>query len=585
MLILWQKNIHNLRSVKITNKKTFCYNWRIRLRDLMMFYKFRLYHIVIVSIVSAILFSMGFYVTHLYEIEKKRLHDEMLSNVQMTLNSLQKSILHFIEAYEVQEYEMVIANEMRHKDFSAIVVNGLNLANILGESSHYRGKIQQINAKIEDFDPKNPTHRQLLLDAYFSKQTTITIENKAIATITIYATDFYIHQALRIFLTESIIAILLFSALIAGILFVLLAYFVIKPLNQIIMQLIHRDDHNAISPYKIEENSIYEFSALSQAIHDYIKREKEYHTALRLEQEIFRIAIEGIQDGVWDWNLVSNTVFFSRQWKEMLGYREDEIGNHFEEWSKRIHPDDLKSTMKLLQSHLDGETQRYESKYRLQHKDGSWKWIFARSKALFDENKKALRVIGVLMDISRQVAHEKALDYSAKHDPLTALPNRLFFEELLEKMLIDVFKNNTKVALFYLDLDGFKEINDTYGHNIGDEVLIKSSQRMSYALRYGDIIARLGGDEFVIAIGNVISKEDIIIVLKQLLKDINEPIFIEKIHSTVRISVSIGVSLCSEKKKIDTAALLRQADQAMYSAKNSGKNQYQFSPSFDSALF
>lgn len=293
------------------------------------------------------------------------------------------------------------------------------------------------------------------------------------------------------------------------------------------------------------------------------------------EKNRFFLAIEGSKDGLWDWNIETNELFFSERFEVMLGYDIGDLSKTFDDWFGLLHPDDKEQASKNVQEYLDTKGKgNYENTFRLRMKDSSWKWIFSRGKAQFDEDGKALRFVGFNTDITEQKESQNKLDYIAKHDSLTNLPNRFLLSELLRYSMSTMKRNNKKLALLFIDLDGFKEVNDTLGHEAGDEVLITIASRMKKAVRASDIVARLGGDEFVIVITDLNKKEDVVPLIQQLLSDI--ALSIKYNENTMNVSASIGVSMYPQITDIGNELLLRQADQAMYSAKTSGKNQYKF---------
>ncbi|MEQ9669686.1 PAS domain S-box protein [Coleofasciculus sp. G2-EDA-02] len=147
---------------------------------------------------------------------------------------------------------------------------------------------------------------------------------------------------------------------------------------------------------------------------------KQAEEALRVSQERWHLALRGNNDGIWDWNVKTNQVFLSPRWKEMLGYEDDEIANHVDEWSKRVHPDDLEWVMGLIQDHFDQKTPYYSSEHRLLCKDGSYKWILDRGQALWDESGTVVRMVGSHTDISDRKAAEAALQYQLDFDQLVA---------------------------------------------------------------------------------------------------------------------------------------------------------------------
>ncbi len=141
---------------------------------------------------------------------------------------------------------------------------------------------------------------------------------------------------------------------------------------------------------------------------------QQIQSALRASEDRWQLALRGNNDGIWDWNIQSNTVFFSARWKEMLGYTEDEITNHFEEWSKQVHPDDLNWVTEALQDHLAGKTQFYRTEHRIRCKDGKYKWILARGQALWDEAGNPIRMVGSHTDITPAKQMEEALRQQAE---------------------------------------------------------------------------------------------------------------------------------------------------------------------------
>ncbi|QFR48281.1 EAL domain-containing protein [Sulfurimonas lithotrophica] len=182
--------------------------------------------------------------------------------------------------------------------------------------------------------------------------------------------------------------------------------------------------------------------------------------------------------------------------------------------------------------------------------------------------------------------HNKELDYTAKHDMLTDLPNRFLFNELIQKLLYKTKEDNTHLALLYIDLDGFKDINDKHGHEAGDLVLIKISQKIKTLLNKEDFVARLGGDEFVVALANLDNTKNIMLHLNRFLEVLKQNIPNPKDASQIStITSSIGVTFYPQQNEIGPEALLRQAAQAMYDAKKLGKNQYHiFNLDIDSSI-
>ncbi|MCX6075350.1 MAG: EAL domain-containing protein [Campylobacterales bacterium] len=304
-----------------------------------------------------------------------------------------------------------------------------------------------------------------------------------------------------------------------------------------------------------------------------IKRSKKLETSLQEERNRFALAIEGTQDGLWDWNLQTDDFLLSERFETMLGYTKGELSKNIETWLKLLHPDDKEQALKIVQEYIDTKGKgTYENHFRLRAKDGSWRSILGRGKAQFSADGTPLQFVGFNSDISHQLEFQEKLSHTAKHDSLTNLPNRFLLSELLTHAMHSVKRNNQFLALFFIDLDGFKEINDTYGHEAGDEVLSVLAQRMSQLVREGDIVSRLGGDEFVIVATELKNSNEVTPLLHRLLSDLSSNILYNE--NSMHVSASIGVSFYPQRDDIGNEALLRQADQAMYHAKLLGKNQF-----------
>lgn len=180
--------------------------------------------------------------------------------------------------------------------------------------------------------------------------------------------------------------------------------------------------------------------------------------------------------------------------------------------------------------------------------------------------------VALFSDISTIKEHEQKLQKLAYFDSLTALPNRRLFSDRLQQAMIQAHRRTQPLAVIYLDLDGFKSINDTYGHNIGDQLLITLSTRMKNALREGDTLARIGGDEFVAILVDLADTTESEPIVSRLLLAASEPVQLDEL--TLQVSASLGITFYPQIEETDADQLMRQADQAMYQAKTSGKNRF-----------
>ena len=447
-------------------------------------------------------------------------------------------------------------------------------------------------------------------------------------------------------------------------------------------------------------------------------REEQYqreheHEMQRLIDQRWRLALEGAGDAIWDWNLETGDLLYSKGYAGMLGYTEGELGHSARAIGRRIHPDDKAAALTNMRAFLSGETrEKFVSEQRMLCRDGSYKWILCRGSItrrspeskplrmlgthvditdrklaeealhlsrqelanerglfqtildnaplgiwmlgldgrlqfvnngfclatgigeqrflnaehysdvlpptmaancvasdqasfaqdaphvshewlpfadgrehlveitkvrLLNQNGSVRGLIGLAVDITESKEHEKQLEHIAHFDALTGVPNRVLLADRLSQALARTKREGKLMAVCYLDLDGFKPVNDSYGHDVGDKVLIEITRRIKETIREDDTVARLGGDEFVVLLVGLQMPEECSGSLNRLLAAIHKPI---EIHGKLlHISASIGVALYPEDEQ-DPDTLLRHADQAMYLAKQAGKNRYHL---FDAA--
>ena len=426
----------------------------------------------------------------------------------------------------------------------------------------------------------------------------------------------------------------------------------------------------------------------------YTQKLEDRNKELKELEERMELALIGSNDGLWDWNLVDNSVYLSSRWKEMLGFDGSRSLNKFTNWEERIHPDDVARVAADIQDNIDGKTEFYENVHRLKHKDGHWVWILDRGKTHYDEDGKPIRMIGTHTDITQEKemqlryahqaqiieqvhdsvvsitlygiitswnvgselllgykAHEMIgkhissiylekdhkllkegmdtaikdekfsgevhlvkksnkilpaeltltllkdakgeavgiicyaqditerkiaqakLRHQAHYDSLTDLPNRILFNDRLKQGIKKAKRNGLSLALLFIDLDRFKHINDSLGHDVGDLVLKSVTSRLKSQLRKGDTLARLGGDEFIIIMEDLEKEKDASLLAQKILNVLQEPIHIDT--HTLYVSSSIGISTFPQDS-VDSHDLLKYADVAMYKAKEEGRNNFQF---------
>ncbi len=411
----------------------------------------------------------------------------------------------------------------------------------------------------------------------------------------------------------------------------------------------------------------------------------------------YKIALDGANDGLWDWDILKDEVFYSNRWKEIMGYQNDKKMDNksIYAWLNLIVDQDKNRVMSELERHLEGESEKFQVQHRIKAQNGEIKWVEVKGKAYFDESGRAVRMAGfttditelknteirlqesealfrlfmdnlpggafikdeegrfvfaneymykffgykdlegkklsdflpkkiaqdkelkermvifqqepsadeegyvdsfkkryifktyrfpiikgsekmvggISLDITKQKEFERKLNFLAHYDTLTALPNRILFQDRLKHAIASAKRRKRKVALMFLDLDNFKTVNDTLGHDYGDMLLIEISKRLKGILREQDTVSRLGGDEFTVILEDLKDDSFSSIVAKKIIEAISKPVKLK--DKTVYVGVSIGISVYPDDGE-DMEDLIKNADMAMYQAKESGKNNFKY---------
>ncbi len=297
---------------------------------------------------------------------------------------------------------------------------------------------------------------------------------------------------------------------------------------------------------------------------------------LKFSDDRWRFALEGSGDGIWDWDIETNYVVYSKFWKQMLGYEEDEIAPTLDEWQSRIHPEDYTNVIERLNASLKGERRNYSLECRLQCKDGSWKWVLARGMVVNrNEHGEPLRMVGTNTDISQLKQSEEMVWQHANFDALTGLPNRRMLNARLEQELKKSNRTRKKLALMFLDLDDFKGVNDTLGHDYGDALLKLAAERLVNLVYSEDVVARLGGDEFVILIPELENEKvnNLDLIAHKVLASLSQPFVLG--DQKIFVSASIGITIYPDDSQ-SLEELLKCVDQAMYASKKRGGNCFTY---------
>jgi len=291
--------------------------------------------------------------------------------------------------------------------------------------------------------------------------------------------------------------------------------------------------------------------------------------ALRESEERYALAVEGASDGLWDWDMRANEIHYSLRWKSMLGWADGEIGRSPDEWFRRIHPDDMEQFRILLNAHLEGASPHFEAEHRIAHRDGTYLWVLTRGIAVRDETGKPYRMAGSQTDVSDRRRAEDRLLRDALYDPLTGLANRTLLMDRIEQSLGRAKRSKEETfAILFLDLDRFKNVNDTLGHIAGDKVLTGVGQKLQSCVRPGDTVARIGGDEFVILLENITDLPTATMLTERIEHHLSQPMNLDGQDIVAPASTGIVVASGEYEKPED---VLRDADIAVYRAKATGR--------------
>jgi diguanylate cyclase (GGDEF)-like protein/PAS domain S-box-containing protein len=332
------------------------------------------------------------------------------------------------------------------------------------------------------------------------------------------------------------------------------------------------DDPNPETDAAAAEQGVFvtRLDQLERALNHAIAHQNALHKLAESEQR-HALAMQGADDGLWDWDVRSERLYFSPRWKSMLGYEEQELGEAPGEWLGRVHPDDRAAVQQAFEAHCSGASQHFEQEYRIQHRDGSYRWMLARGMAVRDAQGHATRVVGSQSDVTDRKEAEQRLQHDAMHDALTGLPNRVLFLDRLDQAIRRAQRATPQAAaaVLFLDLDRFKLVNDSLGHQAGDRLLIAVARRLESAVRPPDTVARLGGDEFTVLLDGVSDAHEASLVAERVHQTLRAPFHIDE--RELFVDASIGIALAEADAAPDT--VLRDADVAMYRAKADGKGR------------
>lgn len=306
-----------------------------------------------------------------------------------------------------------------------------------------------------------------------------------------------------------------------------------------------------------------------------LEHNRQTDSKLHESEERMKLALSGADVATWDLDVTTGKLDLDPQWGSILNYMSDQERPHqLIDWAALIHTEDRERVLKSMQDHIAGQIFEYKAEYRIHAQSGKLKWVIDHGKAVLrDKNGKALRVVGITRDITIQKHAEDTIWKLAHTDALTGLPNRSLFYDRLGQCIAQAKRQSKKIALLFLDLDDFKIVNDTFGHDTGDVLLQEVAERLRHAIRSENTVARTGGDEFIFILTDISNAENAAIVASKIIQSLDKPFLIH--GNSCHIGSSIGISIFPDDSE-EIEKLVTQADNAMYKAKEKGKNNYQF---------
>lgn len=338
----------------------------------------------------------------------------------------------------------------------------------------------------------------------------------------------------------------------------------------------HQDQHQLpiiMATAKSQSEDI--SSAFEQGANDYITKpvdfkvalariesclnQKQLSDALEISQERYQLAVQGANDGIWDWDLTSDEIFFSSRWKSILGYADDELEDSPNTWLDKIHPRDRAEFHTKLDAHIQGQDDLFDHRYRMLHKNGEHRWVETRGVAIFNASGMAVRMAGSQTDITPTIIH----------DNLTQLPTQTLFMDRLESTLLKAKRSQELFGILFIDVVHFKVINDCFGYQEGDKLLNQIARRIEDSTRKSDtvsrvLLARFCSDEFPVLLHNLKHHEDAYKVADRIHKTFKKPFQIQ--GQDIYLGVKIGITT-NHKAYLSAADMVHDASLALSRAK------------------
>ncbi|MBI2295087.1 MAG: PAS domain S-box protein [Betaproteobacteria bacterium] len=325
--------------------------------------------------------------------------------------------------------------------------------------------------------------------------------------------------------------------------------------------------HDRAFPVHDADGNVYRIAGITEDITERRRADE----ALQESEEQFRQLANNIPQVFWITDAEQKElIYLSPAYEVVSGQSIEQVKPDPRKWLEMVHQDDRDRVAQARKRAADAQ---YDEVFRIVRPDGSIRWMRDRAFPVRDAEGFVYRIAGIAEDITERKAAEERLMHLAHYDVLTSLPNRVLFYDRLRQALAQAKRNQWIVGVMFMDVDRFKNVNDTLGHAVGGKLLQRISERVARSVRSGDTVGRLGGDEFAIVLSNLSSAQDANLVAQKMMASFNEPFKLD--GAELYMTASIGITLYPDDST-DQDTLIKNADTAMYRSKEVGRNSYQF---------
>jgi len=542
--------------------------------------KLSLHHILGFIVVFTTIIIMGLYTVHSYTTVKSETIKQLEHDALLSLKTLESNIASLINAYAVSEYQQLLQTEtVRFDSNIAIIVEDYKMAEISNQKHFYVGIIRDADWNVIDYNFKAVEQNKQLKESYYSHEYRITgTEGEDLGIIRIYISNNDLTLKLNNIIKDNVIRIFIVMFMQIIVFFFTIEYFIKKPLSNII-KIISNTDADGVPIKQTFEYNSKEISILASSMNAMLDEIRNSRAKLKLKNKELQLSSSVFKDthgGIMITDANQLIVDVNPAFCKITGYSRAEV---------------IGKSPKILSSGKQSH-EFYQCMWQKINEQGHWQgdlWNHKKNGELYaalltisglkNDDSKIATYVGVFTDITDSKKQKEQLSLMAHYDVLTGLPNRALFTDRFTQAIAYAHRTETQLAVCFLDLDDFKPVNDNYGHQVGDQLLIEVAKRITANLRDEDTVSRQGGDEFALLLNNIESFSQCEQTLERIHYALAKPYIINE--HPIQITASTGISLSSQKyNDIDT--LIRHADQAMYQAKLTGKNHFHlFNPEQD----